>query len=89
MATLRERYREALRLMGAVEVPRRSRRYFVYRRPDGMFYYVGRQGALRFGPTIARSWPASDLIKHSLLESVPVVAKPDKVKLIPIRKIVL
>lgn len=66
--TLREKFIAALIARGETEV-KHTFKYVVFTRnlaPD-TFYYVGRNGALRAGRTIASSFPMSDAFKQKLL----------------------
>ena len=59
---------DMLERKGWVESMGSSRKYVVLKLPspmEGNKFYVGRNGALRFGPTIARSYPHG--AKHALL----------------------
>ncbi len=73
--TLHDRFVAALRMRGETIVDEaRTRRYTVLTRtPDKEtgeqvgFYYVGRGGALRYGHTVAGSFPVPDSFKTRLL----------------------
>lgn len=45
-----------------------SRKYVVFTRADGGFYFIGKSGALRFGMTVTSSIPVSSRVKLALLE---------------------
>jgi hypothetical protein len=74
--TLRERFEQALKERGATEV-KRTFRYHVFDWPafndlrnTEVFWYLGKNGSLRYGKTIAGSVPASDKFKADLLGNV-------------------
>ncbi|MFO1152767.1 MAG: hypothetical protein U1E42_03735 [Rhodospirillales bacterium] len=67
--TLQQRLVDALVATGrGTAVMSRSRRYVTLRRPDGSFFYVGRNGALRFGRSVADSVAVPGSFKARLLE---------------------
>ncbi len=67
--TLQQRLVDALVATGrGTIVPSRSRKYVTLKRPDKSFFYVGRNGALRFGKTVSGSIAAPDDFKRRLLE---------------------
>lgn len=68
--TLKERYIEGLKRICEVLV-KQTHKYDVYTctRHPGSFYYVGRSGALRVGPTVAGSMPASSTHKQLVLSA--------------------
>ena len=48
---------EYVKSQGGVEIPSTSRKYRKFTRPGELrFYWVGKSGALRIGPTIASSY---------------------------------
>lgn len=75
MATLQERFAAALTARGEHEVPSRSSKYRTFTRqskgtdglPRTLFYFLGRNGALRVGRAVSDSLPCSDKFKASLL----------------------
>ena len=67
--TLQRRVVDALVATGrATPVDGRSTRYVSLRRDDGLLYFVGRNGALRYGKTVTTSVAAPDGFKRRLLE---------------------
>ena len=67
--TLQQRLVDALVATGrGTIVPSRSRKYVTLERPDQSFFYVGSNGALRFGKTVSGSIAAPDDFKRRLLE---------------------
>lgn len=48
MNTLRERYIAGLKAMGHAEVPTRSKKYVVLGSEERGFYFVGKNGAVRY-----------------------------------------
>ena len=73
--TLQSRLVEALVMTGLGKpVEGRSQRYTVLQRLDKPgFWYVGRSGALRCGPTVAASVAKGDSFKRDLLARAKVV----------------
>lgn len=68
--TLREKYIEALKARGWIEL-KNTHRYTVFDNRDGGSYlYVGKSGSLRSGSTVAGSIPVSQKFKDQLLASV-------------------
>ncbi|QNT69131.1 hypothetical protein [Defluviicoccus vanus] len=66
--TLQQRLVDALVATGrGTIVPSRSRKYITLERPDRSFFYVGRNGALRFGRTVTDSVAAPEDFKRRLL----------------------
>lgn len=66
--TLQQRLVDALVATGrGTIVPSRSRKYITLERPDKSFFYVGRNGALRFGRTVTDSVAAPEDFKQRLL----------------------
>ena len=66
--TLQQRLVDALIATGrGTIVPSRSRKYVTLERPDKSFFYVGRNGALRFGKTVTDSMASPDDFKRRLL----------------------
>ena len=66
--TLQQRLVDALVATGrGTIVPSRSRKYITLERPDKSFFYVGRNGALRFGRTVTDSVAAPEDFKRRLL----------------------
>lgn len=50
--TKREQYLDALKTLGMVEVPTRSKKYLTLQSPTGgPLYYLGKSGAIRRGST--------------------------------------
>ena len=67
--TLQRRLVDALVATGrGTTVPSRSRKYVTLERPDKSSFYVGRNGALRFGKTVSTSVAAPEDFKRRLLE---------------------
>ena len=69
--TIRDQLIAALTTAGHTQVPSATRRYVVFQhkgRP-GVFFYVGKAGALRCGDTIARSIPVNNLKAMFLAET--------------------
>ncbi len=67
--TLQQRLVEALVATGrGTIIPSRSRKYITLERPDKSFFYVGRNGALRFGKTVSTGVAAPEVLKRRLLE---------------------
>jgi hypothetical protein len=67
--TQREKLLSQLRKRGWREAPsRRSSKYVVLTKDGTSFYYVGKAGALRYGRTIAESYP-QDNLRCALLEA--------------------
>ncbi len=73
MKTLKECFVEALTKRGEKTVINsRSSRFTIFTRTGtDKYFYLGKAGALRTGPTIAKSIPVSDKFKKQLLEEVP------------------
>ncbi len=66
--TLQQRLVDALVATGrGTIVPSRSRKYITLERPDKSFFYVGRNGAVRFGRTVTDSVAAPEDFKRRLL----------------------
>ena len=66
--TLQQRLVDALVATGrGTIVQSRSRKHITLKRPDGSFFYVGRNGALRYGKTVSGSIAAPDDFKRRLL----------------------
>jgi hypothetical protein len=66
--TLQQRLIDALIATGrGTVVDSRSRKYVTLKRADGAFFYVGRNGALRYGRTVSASVAATDAFKQRLL----------------------
>ena len=65
--TLRERFIEALKARGEIEVPRWSNKSVVFTRKEGGYYYIGKSGSLRFGSNKVSSIPCSSKFKAALL----------------------
>lgn len=70
--TVAERLVEALKARGLTEVKSPSRKYraFITPQAPGLFYFVGKAGALRTGQTVTKSF-ARPYSRQKLLESVP------------------
>lgn len=68
--TMQERYAERLAALGETEVPSKSRKYRTFTRRKGGFYFLGRNGAVRYGRSSSRSLAASDGFKALLLAFV-------------------
>jgi hypothetical protein len=67
--TLQQRLIEALIATARGRlIESRSRKYVTLKRPDGIFYFVGPAGALRFGKTVTSSVTAPEDFKRRLLE---------------------
>lgn len=66
--TYAERFAAALLATGETEVAGRSLKYRTFTRREGGFYFIGRSGALRFGPAATKSRPVSDQLKRRLLD---------------------
>lgn len=67
--TLQQRLVDALIASGrATLVDGRSSKYVTLRRADGLLFFVGRNGALRYGKTVTASAAAPDGFKRRLLE---------------------
>ena len=63
--TLQKRLIDALIATGrGTLVDSRSRKYVTLKRADGAFFYVGRNGALRYGRTVSASVAATDAFTH-------------------------
>lgn len=69
--TIREKFMAALLARGETEV-KRTFRYIVYSRQAGGHYYLGSNGGLRYGATIAGSVPVSQKFKDLLLGATNV-----------------
>ncbi len=67
MATIQDRLANALKKLGETEIPGRSRKYRVFTKNGGGFYFLGKAGALRVGPTISGSASMSDATKSRLM----------------------
>jgi hypothetical protein len=67
--TLREKFEIALKDMGEMWLGETSC-YVKYSRKEGGYYYLGRAGALRYGPTIAASVPCSTRFREALLRFI-------------------
>ena len=72
MKILRERYIDALKAKGSVEVESKSRKYVTLTRPeqDGTFYFIGKSGAIRYGKNSSSSTAASPNFKQRLLGEI-------------------
>lgn len=70
-ATLREKYIAALTKMGEREV-KRTFKYIVFTMTGGryQYYYLGKNGSIRVGNTIACSFPASAAFKDRLVREL-------------------
>lgn len=69
--SIRDRYIKALTAQGEHELKNhKSRKYVVFTHHgfDG-YYFIGKSGALRYGPTVTNSWPMSSAAKAKLLGS--------------------
>lgn len=68
-ANLRERYAVGAEAMGFKRIETRSERYWVYRKPDWGFLFLGKAGAVRGGKTarVAMSFPLSPKTKEVML----------------------
>jgi hypothetical protein len=66
--TIRERLIAELEARGEREV-RRTKKYIVYSMSPapGLFFYIGKSGAFRQGPTIKRSLPVDHKFIRSLI----------------------
>ncbi len=65
-----DRFKVALMARGSRFV-KHTFRFVVLSRLAGGFYYIGKAGALRYGPNVKNSVPVSDKFKAILLESTP------------------
>jgi hypothetical protein len=65
--SLRERFSEALKARGEHEVLSKSRRYLTFTRAKGGFFFIGKSGSLRFGPSSSKSAAVGDRFKRMLL----------------------
>ena len=66
--TMQQRLIDALVATGrATLVDGPSRRYVTLKRADGAYFYVGRNGALRYGRSVTASVAATDAFKQRLL----------------------
>lgn len=78
--TLQNKFIAALRLEGYefVNNPRTSK-FVVFKNPaNGMLFYIGKSGALRFGANIANSIPVSDKHKAFLLSRLKALNPPNQ-----------
>jgi len=66
--TQREKLLAQLKKRGWSEVASRSSKYVVLTKAGTAFYYVGKAGALRYGRTVAESYP-QDNLRRALLEA--------------------
>lgn len=64
---LRQKLSFALEQRGERRVSTNSRRYVVYTRAEGDYWFLGAAGALRYGATIAGSFSASEKYKEKIL----------------------
>jgi hypothetical protein len=67
-ATLRDRYVAALLARGCIQIASTSRRYVIFEAADHTRYYLGKNGSLRVGRTIADSVPVGDRQRQFLLK---------------------
>lgn len=63
--TLRERFVAALLKRGEKAV-KETTKTIVFSRKEGGFYYIGKSGSLRYGPTKTASIPCTDMFKFKL-----------------------
>jgi hypothetical protein len=67
--TLQQRLVDALVATGrGAPFAGRSSKYITLKRPDGSLYFVGKNGALRYGKTISDSIAAPEDFKRRLLD---------------------
>ena len=71
--TLQERYVAALTAKGHREV-KRTHKFIVFSCDEFTFYYLGKAGSLRFGPTVANSMACGDQFKYKLLHEAEIGA---------------
>lgn len=65
--TQRQIMRDALVSRGWIQIPGRTAKYWTMRSPNGeRFYFLGANGALRYGTSISKSVP-HDKVKKVLL----------------------
>jgi hypothetical protein len=73
--TLQQRLIRALEARGSRRTPvqpsRRVVRLTHYRAGEEDFFFVGKAGALRYGPAYTKSHPVSDRLRDSILAEVP------------------
>jgi len=72
--TQREKLVAQLTKQGYHEVASRSTKYVVLTKDNLAFFYVGKAGALRYGRTVAESYPRDNL-RRALLEAHDKEAK--------------
>lgn len=66
--TLQQQYVFAIIATGrGIVVEGRTHKYVTLRRPDGMLWYVGKNGAIRLGKTVGDSTPISDCHRKVIL----------------------
>lgn len=65
--TIQDRFAAALVLAGERPVPAKTRKYLVYTRAAGGFWYLGKSGALRYGDTASGSYSAGEKTKAKIL----------------------
>lgn len=65
--SIRDRFIAALTARGETRVDYPSDKYVAFTRAQGGHFFVGKSGALRFGPTISGSMPVSARAKLDLL----------------------
>lgn len=56
-----------------IELPRAkqtSRKYLIFERPDGKFYYVGKKGAIRVGRNLTDSISLTDQLIFRIVQDV-------------------
>lgn len=74
--TLQDRFAATLLANGSTEVPSRSGRVRTFTKGnEGSFYFLGKGGSVRVGPSLTRSIPASEAFKNLLLARCPIGAK--------------
>lgn len=69
MKTQQEKICAALAERHIREITGKTRRYRVFADGAGGFYYVGKNGALRRGPSIRGSLPVNRKFRDSLIET--------------------
>lgn len=67
--TLRDRYVQAIKRRGFTEQESRSRKYRVFNKPGTVNFYLGKNGALRVGSTVADSRPVTESYKQLILNT--------------------
>lgn len=83
MKTLREKFAAALLARGEQQVPSKSGKFLTFTRHGQSggrgFYFIGKSGSLRYGPSSSKSFACSDGFKNALLTTpVPPAAPKEK-----------